>query len=340
MKSIILEKLKTGNGLYVSGEALSEEIGVSRTAVWKYIKELRNEGYIIESSSKKGYMLVSTPDILNEYEIGCNLNTGFIGRHVQYFNVIDSTNNYAKKIAEEGCAEGTIVVADRQTSGKGRLGKLWDSADKKGIWMSIVLRPSVAPGEVQIITLGASVAVVNAIYETTGIKAGIKWPNDIILDDKKVCGILTEMNSEIERINYLVTGIGVNVNQENNDFPDEIRCIATSLKHFADKGNSEVKNIMPEGTFKRSEIIRSILFELEKIYSTIESGCTEKIISAWKENSVTLGKYVSITFRNAQYTGIARDITDDGKLVVECSDRVTREVAAGEVSVRGVLGHV
>lgn len=340
VKNKILEKLKTDKDLYVSGEALSGEIGVSRTAVWKYVKELRSQGYIIEASSKKGYKLISALDILNEYEIRFNLKTDFIGRNIKYFRVIDSTNTYAKRIAEEGCDNGTIVVADSQTSGKGRLGRIWDSADKKGIWMSVVLRPSVAPGDVQIITLGAAAAVVNAIYKTTGIKAGIKWPNDIILEGKKICGILTEMNTEMDKVNFLVVGIGLNVNHEAKDFPDGIKDIATSMRYYADTNKLQVNELVKEGFFNRSEIIKSILFELERIYSKIENGCLEEIIEVWKSNSVTLGREVCMTLRNVQYLGIAKDISEGGKLVVQCTDGVCREVTSGEVSIRGVLGYV
>lgn len=334
MKDKILQKLKEDTSRFVSGEEISEMLNVSRTAVWKHIKELKEEGYLIESSSKKGYKLLSIPDIINVWEIKHNLNTHIIGKEILYFDVIDSTNNYAKKIASEGCAEGTVVIADSQTSGRGRLGRAWNSAQKAGIWMSVVLRPAIAPEDVQVITIAASVAVVSAIKRVAGIEAGIKWPNDIILDRKKVCGILTEMNSEMERVNFLILGIGINVKQDPEEFPEELRSKGTSLRaHAREKGIALEE-------FDRNRLIKALLSELERLYSKISCGRTAEIIDRWKKHSVTLGKEVRISARNYECSGIAVDITDDGKLVVNCADGVTREVLSGEISVRGMLGYV
>lgn len=333
MKARILQKLRENISEYISGEKLSEELRVSRTAVWKYIRELKKEGYEIESSSKKGYRLVCVPDILSREEIGYGLNTKKIGKDILYFDVIDSTNNYAKKIASDGCEEGTVVVADRQTSGRGRLGREWNSLEKAGIWMSVILRPTIAPEDVQVITLAASVAVVSAIKEVTGIQAGIKWPNDIVLGGKKVCGILTEMNSEMERVNFIVLGIGINVNQLTDHFPPELRDIAISLKAFACEENIEA-------VFRRSDIIKSILSHLERVYYKINMDCTVDIINEWRKYSVTIGKEIKVIIKDRQYIGIAENITDDGKLVVNCMDGVKREVLSGEISVRGILGYV
>lgn len=334
MKGEILKKLREACSQYVSGEQLSDMLGVTRTSIWKYIKELKSEGYIIDSSSKKGYALVSIPDVVSPWEIKYGLNTEMIGKDIRYFAQIDSTNNYAKKIAQEGCSNGTVVTADCQTIGRGRLGRAWDSSDKKGVWMSVVLRPEISIEEVQTITLAASVAVVDAIKETIGVQAGIKWPNDIILDGKKVCGILTEMNLEMERVNYLVLGIGLNVNQDKLDFPEDLREKAVSLKGYL------IDNSLNNFELRRSQLIKSILSNLEKIYYKIEKAAVDEIIQDWKKYSVTLGKEVSISFRDGQYIGTACDITKDGKLVVECQDGITREVLSGEVSVRGFLGYV
>jgi len=333
VKYRILEELKNNISQFVSGEALSEVLKVSRTAVWKNIKELEREGYVIEASSKKGYRLISVPDVLNASEVGSGLLTRFIGRNVQCFDVIDSTNNYAKRIAAEGCDEGTVVIADSQNSGRGRLGRTWNAPGKTGIWMSVVLRPDLPPESVQLITLGASVAVVSAIRKTLGVQAGIKWPNDLVLDGKKVCGILTEMNSEMERVNFLVLGIGVNVNQLREDFPGDLIDTATSLKaYLMDKG-------VDTPDLKRSELIKSILFELEQIYDSINSNRTEEIIEEWKRYSVTMGREVRVVSRSQEYSGVASDVTADGRLVIKCSDGTMREVLSGEVSVRGILGY-
>lgn len=333
MKYKILQALKENSREYVSGEKLSQALGVSRTAVWKCINDLKNEGYKIHSISKKGYKLEAVPDILNEFEIKNGLDTGIIGRWIYYFDSLDSTNNYAKKAAREGCEEGTVIVADSQTSGRGRMGRNWHSKGGDGIWMSIVLRPSIAPEDVQVITLAASVAVVNAVKRSAEIETGIKWPNDIILDGKKVCGILTEMSTEMDRVNYLILGIGLNVNQKADDFPEELKEIATSLKINID----EKKMILPK--LKRSDIIKNILFELEKQYENVIKGNTEDIIKKWSEKSVTLGRQVKIIYRGIEYEGTAKDVTYDGKLVVHCSDGAVREVSSGEVSVRGLMGY-
>ncbi|MCX8130763.1 MAG: biotin--[acetyl-CoA-carboxylase] ligase [Clostridia bacterium] len=336
INKLILHELKRNTPGYVSGEALSETIGVSRTAIWKHIKELKDTGYGIESSSRKGYSLIEYPDVLNAYEIAYGMETKLLGKETVYFDVIDSTNTYAKRLAGEGCTDGTLVVADIQTAGRGRLGREWDSAGGKGIWMSVVFRPSILPEDVQIITLAASVAVVEALRAVCGLKAGIKWPNDILIDGKKVCGILTEINAEMERVNYVVLGIGINVNHEVEDFGDNLRGLATSLK--VNSGQKDCR------VFKRSEIIKKVLVELERIYFGINSIHTYNkaladIIRLWKKYSITLGKRVRVTFRGSEFTGTAIDITDDGKLVIDCDDGMRREVISGEVSVRGLLGY-
>ncbi len=337
MKARILKVLKENQGKFVSGEMLSSMFGVSRTAVWKHIRELRKDGFVIESSSKKGYVLQTSPDILDPFEIAQKLSTEVIGKCILRLDSVDSTNNYAKIKASEGCEDGTTVIAETQTSGRGRLGREWDSSDKKGIWMSVILMPDIAPEEAQIITLAVSVAVVKAIKSVTGIETAIKWPNDVILDGKKVCGILTEMNTEIDRINYIVVGIGVNVNHEKADFPEELKDKAVSLKIFSED-SAQGEKVLCEN-YERNMIIASILFELEQKYSKIKKGFFKDIIEEWKLHSATIGKEVKAISRNAEYIGVAIDVAPDGKLIVRCSDGETREVASGEISVRGVMGY-
>lgn len=331
----VLEVLKQNSESYISGEKLSEYLGVTRTSVWKYINSLKEAGYNIESVTRNGYKLMDSPDILNEFEVAYDLKTGFIGNKIVYLKEVDSTNLYARKIALEGAVDGTVVVADAQTAGRGRLGRNWSSQPGKGIWMSVVLKPQISPEEIQIITIGASVAVVRAIYQATGIKAGIKWPNDIICEGKKVCGILTEMNSEIEMVNFLVLGIGINVNHTISDFPDEIRSIATSLALYSQNNNKNNVKI-----FRRSDIIKKLLYELEQIYNKIKKGETKDIIDDWKLHSSTLGKQVRVIYKNSAYTGTAIDLQEDGRLVVKCDDGTIRDVYSGEVSVRGILGYL
>ncbi|HEX2925899.1 MAG TPA: biotin--[acetyl-CoA-carboxylase] ligase [Ruminiclostridium sp.] len=325
MKNQILKKLKEEDK-YISGEEISKAFNVSRTAVWKHINELRKDGYVIDSSSKKGYRLIKAPDILDAREIKVPEGQ-HMGSNIYHFDEIDSTNNYAKKIAIEGCSHGTVIIADRQTLGRGRVGRQWQSDTAEGIWFSIVLRPDVEPENVQIITLAASVAVVEAISETQGIVCGIKWPNDIILDGKKLGGILTELSAEPGHINHVVVGIGLNVNQDSEGFRDEIKHKAVSLKMYKGKPIS------------RADLLGGILYKFEEIYKSVLLVKNQDIIDKWKKYSVTIGKEVKITYRDVEYIGTAHSIASDGKLIVECMDGVTREISAGEIQVRGLLGY-
>lgn len=324
MKNLILEKLKE-NEDYISGEELSKNFGVSRTAIWKHIAQLREEGYNIEASSKKGYKLAAIPDLLDGREL--EIPDGqLIGSEIVHFEEIDSTNNYAKKIANEGCRHGTVVIAEKQTLGRGRTGREWKSFNNDGLWFTIVLRPDLEPEAIQIVTLAASVAVVEGILESQGIVCGIKWPNDIILGDCKLAGILTELSAEPGHVNYVVVGIGININQ--NAFDAEIKDKATSLKLHMRKQVSRVK------------VLEKILNRFEKVYDMILKGDTAEILNKWSEYSVTIGKEVKILYRHVEYNGIARSIAPDGKLVVKCDDGEVRQISAGEVQVRGMLGYI
>ncbi len=330
MKYDIVQQLKNAASGYVSGGELAKFFGVSRTAVWKCIEELRTEGYFIEASSRKGYRLLSSEDRLNAYEIASGLKTSIVGSGILYFDSLDSTNNYARKLAAEGCKEGISVIAGQQTAGKGRLGRSWESPSEKGIYMSVVLRPALAPVETQIFTLAAAVATANAISKETGISTGIKWPNDLIIDGRKVCGILLEMSSEADRVNYIILGIGINYAHTEEDFPEELRARAISLKMAS----------ASEACFSRLSIVRSVLCELDAMIQVVLKDNGEKIIEMWKNKSVTLGRKVGFRLKDTDYVGVADDITSDGRLLVDCSDGVRRELLSGEVSVRGIYGYV
>lgn len=321
----ILYRLKQ-NKDYISGEQLSNLLGVSRTAVWKQINQLRKDGYNIESSSKKGYMLVSSPDILDDRELNIPAEQ-LIGSKIIHLEEVDSTNNYAKRIANEGCQHGTVVIAEKQLSGRGRVGREWKSDNKEGLWFSIVLRPKLVPEDLQIVTLAASVAVVEAIKEKLGIVCGIKWPNDIILNNYKLAGILTELSAEPGHINHCIVGIGININQDLSSFDQEIKNKATSLKLYVNK------------TFSRVDILSGILTKFEKVYNLILAGNTKEVIDSWSGYSVTIGKDVKIMYKDIEYIGKAHSVTSDGKLVVECNDGIVREISAGEIQIRGLLGY-
>ncbi|NJD03932.1 MAG: biotin--[acetyl-CoA-carboxylase] ligase [Ruminiclostridium sp.] len=329
----ILRILKEKYPEFVSGEELSRYLKISRTAVWKYIKSLKADGYILEASSKIGYKLVESC-IFNGYEIACDLGTDIIGKKILYLKSVDSTNNYGKKIASEGAEEGLAIVAGSQSNGRGRLGRKWDSPSDAGLYLSVILRPELPPEEIQGITLAASVAVAHVIEKITGIKPGIKWPNDVLLDDRKVCGILTEMNSEIDRVNFIVLGIGINYNRRQDEFPAEFAGKATSLIAYAGEHGIGMK--VPG----RLVLIRSVLQELDIVYSMILNNRTKEILDKWREYSVILGREVRIISCTTEYTAAAEDITADGKLIVRCSDGNLKLIQSGEVMLRGVSGYV
>ncbi|NLY85708.1 MAG: biotin--[acetyl-CoA-carboxylase] ligase [Tissierellia bacterium] len=319
MKYKILEKLKQGED-FISGQEISKEFHITRAAIWKYINILREEGYNIESVPSKGYRLVALPDILSYEEIKEYLNTDFMGRNIHYFNSIDSTNSKAKEIALDE-KEGTVLIAEEQTEGKGRMGRSWVSPKGKGIWMSIILKPNVEPMKVPKLTLVGAAAVYKAL-ENMGIKAQIKWPNDVLIDGKKICGILTEMSGELNMVNYVIMGIGINVNLDEGDFPEELKDKATSLKISTGKEIS------------RKELTANILNEFEKLYLKFkEEDNIEEVLKISRENSILLGEEVRIIRGNNIKIGKAIDINDNGELVVEVGDKVEK-IISGEVSLR------
>lgn len=320
MDEELLDILKTSK-VHVSGEELGKRLGVSRTAVWKKISKLKAAGYDISAVTNKGYILNGTEeDMLNESEIKENLKAKVFGKNIYYFNELDSTNNEARKLGDANADEGAVVVCDMQTGGRGRLGRPWVSPPKGGIWLSILLKPFISPNQAPKITLVAGLSVCKAINAVCHVKTQIKWPNDIMLNGKKLCGILTEMSAEIDKVNYVVTGIGINVNIES--FPEEIRNVATSLAIEMGK------------TFKRKEIIKEILFEFEKNYfKYIAEGSFEEFAGQYKKYCLTLGKKVKVSGRES-FFGTAFDISPDGELWVRKENGEEVLVFSGEVSVR------
>jgi len=221
-KQQVLEELRKRKGEYVSGEELSRRLGLSRTAIWKHIKALRRDGYQISACTRRGYTLLCIPDRLYPEEVTAGLKTTWLGRPFYYYEEVGSTNQVAKDLAEQGAPHGAAVLAEGQTSGRGRLGRGWLSPAGKGIWLSLVLRPRVAPWQLPQLSLLAAVGVASAIKEITGLEVGIKWPNDILSRGKKLCGILTEMRAEVEITQYVILGIGLNVNLDIEDFTRDL----------------------------------------------------------------------------------------------------------------------
>mgnify|MGYP002423317741 CR=1 FL=1 len=328
-KSDILTLLRNSRD-YVSGQQLCDQFGVSRTAVWKAINQLKEEGYRIEAVSHKGYRLLESPDVLSRSEVLSRLKTKWAGQQLFYLEETGSTNIDAKRYAEEGEPHGTTVIAEKQNAGRGRRGKYWESPPGSAIYMTIMLKPDFAPDKASMLTLVMALSVAEAITEATGLQAGIKWPNDVVVNKKKVCGILTELNVETDYIRHVVIGVGINVNNgAPEEFPEEIRETATSLRIEA-------------GTpFSRAELLERVLERFEKNYDTFVTTLDLRLlIEAYGRYLLNLNMEVNVLDPKGSYTGVARGISTTGELLVEKEDGEMKTVYAGEVSVRGLYGYI
>lgn len=326
MKTKILAILRKSQG-YVSGQQLCEVLHVSRTAVWKVIEQLKEEGYEIEAIRNKGYRLCGSPDILSSAELESLAETNWAGKKVFYFDVTDSTNTRAKKLGEEGHPHGTVVAADRQTGGKGRRGCFWESPSGKNMYTSILLRPRFAPSKAPMLTLVMALGAAEAVQEMTDLDVRIKWPNDLVVNGKKICGILTEMSAEVDYINHVVIGIGINTNI--SDFPEELRSKATSL--FLETGV----------TWRRAELIASVMRHFEANYEIfLQTENLSKLTEQYNHMLINKDRQVQIIETGSSWMGRASGINETGELQVEKEDGTIENVFAGEVSVRGVCGYV
>ncbi len=325
MKSEILEALRETDG-YVSGQDLCNKFGVSRTAVWKAIKQLKEAGYEIEAVPNKGYHIVSAPDLMNKVELESIRNTTWAGQEIYYYDVTDSTNIRAKELAEEGHPSGTLVVADRQEAGRGRRGRSWDSPSGTGIFMTLLLKPEMNPNHASMLTLVAAMAVARAISKCAGTEALIKWPNDIVIGGKKICGILTEMSAQFDFINHIVIGIGINVHNEH--FPEEIAETAGSI--FLQTGKR----------IRRAELIEQILEQFEHYYAIfMETEDLSGLVKEYNSILVNMNKSVRVLDPKEPFEGKAMGITKKGELIVDTWES-RKMVSSGEVSVRGLYGYV
>jgi BirA family biotin operon repressor/biotin-[acetyl-CoA-carboxylase] ligase len=320
-KDLTLELLKTTAGEFLSGEKISKKIGVSRTAVWKYITVLREEGYSIEAMPKFGYRLTDIPDRLYPEEIKDNLSTNSIGKNIYYFKTLQSSNSEARRLAQQGAPHGTLIIAEEQTGGKGRFGRVWFSPKSLGIWASLVLRPEISPENAPPVTMLAAVAVAEAVENITGIALGIKWPNDLLFENKKVCGILTEMNGEMEKVNFLILGLGINVNLGKDDFPKELRDIATSLL------------IAKKEKISRHKLIKELLWQLEHYLEIWLNSGFEEILTKWKKRCISLNCPVSISNISKElWEGWSEDVDSHGRLIIRLDDGSLRSFISGEVT--------
>ena len=317
---LIIDIFKKSKDNFVSGQTLSDRIKITRTAVWKHIEGLRKKGYIITSVPSKGYKLVEAPDKLSVSEIKGAIKTRIIGSEIFIFDEVDSTNDIAMKMGAEGREEGLVVLSEGQLHGRGRLGRTWVSPKGVNLYVSILLRPEISPFYAPVLTMMAAMAAAGSILKTTGLKAKIKWPNDILVDQKKVAGILTEMNAEQEKINYIVIGIGINVNMKKEDFPEDLRMPAASLMECAGR------------RVDRAKLLCALLESMEEYYEELKSKGIMSIVQKWRRLCGTLNKRIKVSLPGGIITGIAEDVTQEGGLVIRTGNGSTKVIFAGDVT--------
>jgi BirA family transcriptional regulator, biotin operon repressor / biotin---[acetyl-CoA-carboxylase] ligase len=322
MDEEILQLLREDPTAFLSGEEISRHLRVSRTAVWKRIQRLKARGYEIEASTRSGYRLIGSPDLLTPSEVKSILKTECMGKTIHYFDTLDSTNAKAYQLALEGAEEGEVVISERQERGKGRLGRQWFSPPFLNLYLSVILRPNISPHQASLITLLAAVATADAIREFSGLLPLIKWPNDILLRDRKVAGLLNEIRSEIDRIHFVILGVGVNLNSDESMFSKEIRAVATSLR------------IEMGQTISRKVFLRVLLQELERWYSIFMNEGSPAILKAWRSRAHIKGRRVKITSFGETLSGTAINVDSEGALILETADGERKRVVAGDVEYR------
>lgn len=322
MEDKILIELKNAED-YVSGEALSSSLNVSRAAIWKHIKNLKSKGYLIEGVSNKGYKLISTPDLINKSELLSLIKTSILGKNIIYFNDIDSTNIKGKELAQKDIEDGSLIIAERQTLGNGRFNRKWVSPSG-GLWFSLVLRPNIPPTEAPKITQIAAASIYKTLIDLN-INSTIKWPNDILVNDKKLCGILAEMKCDMDQVHYLILGIGINVNIEENAFEESVKSIATSLKIQFNK------------QFNRNKILANFLDHFETLYSKFLTDLDlSETISICRDHSNIFGKKAKLITYNKEEIVTCISLSDSGDLIVKDSLGNEKAVLTGEISFNGV----
>ena len=306
---------------YISGKVIAQELNISRVAVWKQIQRLKEMGYNIISNQNQGYCLHSRPDLLLPQELQSGLSTCYMGKEIFYFPEVESTNLTAKEkllSRKKAIKEGTVIIAEEQKKGKGRLGRSWFSP-RGGIWLSVILYPPLSPAYIPRITLMTAVVVVKALRECASIEPRIKWPNDIFLKEEKIGGILTEMNAELDIINWVIVGVGLNVNIDYQDFPEELRDKSTSLKEVLGRKISRVK------------LGQVLLQEFEKYYEQLKRKEFLPILEEWKAYSSTLGKDITLDTGEKIIQGRAVDISPEGTLLLRKEDGELVQIISGTI---------
>ncbi len=315
----ILKLFQQQQGAYLSGAEISRVLGVSRTAVWKHIEQLRSLGYRIEAVTARGYRLHGSPDLLLPAEIRTELETEVIGRELVYFAETDSTNDRAHALAREGAVEGTVVIAEAQKAGKGRLGRHWVSPPGVNLYASIVLRPSIAPRQAPQLTFLSAAAVARAIAEMTRLRPTVKWPNDVLLSGRKVAGLLNELDAETERIRYLVLGIGININMTADQFPADLRYPASSLA------------LETGSTVSRRLLTCALLRQLDKLYALYLEQGFEPILQAWQDYFDLTGQQVEVSEQAGICRGRVLGLDGEGALLLRLADDSVKRILAGDV---------
>ncbi|MDP4083855.1 MAG: biotin--[acetyl-CoA-carboxylase] ligase [Bacillota bacterium] len=315
----LLDAFTNAGESYLSGQHLADLIGCSRTAVWKHVEELRKEGFELEAIRRKGYRIIKTPEKIIPDEIRLGLKTGFVGKNIYYEDCIDSTQKAAQRLAYDQVPEGTVVIAEEQTAGRGRMNRKWHSPKYTGIWMSLILRPNIPLSKAPQLTLLTAVSIVQAIEDLTNLHTEIKWPNDILINGKKVTGILTELQAESDRIHSIIIGMGINVNQTVDDFPIELQSIASSL--LIEKGES----------IPRAALIKSIFTYFEKLYLLyLEEGFLP-IKLLWESYAISIGKIITARTLTGALKGKALGITDDGVLQIEDQEGKIHHIYSADI---------
>jgi BirA family transcriptional regulator, biotin operon repressor / biotin---[acetyl-CoA-carboxylase] ligase len=317
----IVQIFEANKGEYLSGEQLSSQLNCSRTAVWKHIASLREQGYQFESAPRRGYKLIEVPPKLDLSLLLNAMRTRVMGRSVQLMEEVDSTQAAAQSLAVQGAQEGTLVIAEAQTNGRGRMNRKWHSPKGKGIWMSLLLRPLVPLQFAPQLTLLTAVAVCRTLRKSCQIDIGIKWPNDLLVNGRKVCGILLESSAEDERLKHVIAGIGISANLSADDFPEELKGIATSL--YLETGE----------IVQREAIIGAFLDEFEELYQLYHEQGFAPIRVLWEALSVSLHRPIRVRTPQGSLEGIADRIDDRGALIVTHKDGSQTAVYAGDVEI-------
>ena len=319
--ALLLNQLKLAQGNWISGEALSRQLQVSRTAIWKHIRTMKTEGYCIDSSTRNGYLLREIPDLLRPRELREGLKTLFIGQgEIRYFDQTDSTNLRAKAMAADGAPEGTLVIAEEQTQGRGRRGRNWFSPPGAGIYLSLIIRPDILPQEAPRFALLTAAAVAEAVREITMIETRIKWPNDILIGGRKLGGILTEISMEMDKVEYMIIGLGLNVNLAREDLPPDLRELGTSIR-------MELGRHLP-----RLPLVRRILERFEETYQEYQRQGFASIRKRWQTFTDMIGRTVAVDTMGGRLTGEVMDFDEDGYLVVREHNGVPVRIFSGDVS--------